>query len=162
MAQADYYLQIDGIEGESETKGHAKKIDIESFSFGAVQASVGDYAGGHGAGKVTLQDFHFTTRVSKASPKLHLACCEGTHIKSAVFMACKSGGKQEIYYTVKMADLFVSSYQIGGANGANALPVDQASLNYSKIEIEYKPQNADGKLGSPVNTGYDSKRGQKV
>src|SRR3712207_8560183 len=39
-------------------------------------------SGGGGAGKVTMQDFHFTMKMNKASPKLMLACAQGDHIRS--------------------------------------------------------------------------------
>ena len=42
------------------------------------------------------------------------------------------------------------------------MPVDQVSLNFAKIEYEYKPQKADGMLDSPVKTGYDLKLNKKV
>ena len=40
--------------------------------------------------------------------------------------------------------------------------VDQVSLNYSKIEFEYKEQKADGSLGGAVKAGYDLKANKKV
>jgi type VI secretion system secreted protein Hcp len=33
----DLFLKIDGIDGESQKKGHEKEIDIISFNFGAAQ-----------------------------------------------------------------------------------------------------------------------------
>jgi type VI secretion system secreted protein Hcp len=37
MAAADYFLKIDGIEGESNDSKHKAEIEIGSFSFGATQ-----------------------------------------------------------------------------------------------------------------------------
>ena len=34
MAAVDFFLKIDGIEGESTQKGHEKEIEIQSWSFG--------------------------------------------------------------------------------------------------------------------------------
>ena len=31
------------------------------------------------------------------------------------------------------------------------------SFNFAKIEVEYKPQKADGSLGAPVEFRYDLK-----
>jgi type VI secretion system secreted protein Hcp len=36
------------------------------------------------------------------------------------------------------------------------------SLNFSKIEFEYKDQKADGTLGGTTRTGYDVKAMKKV
>ena len=162
MAQVDYFLKLDGIDGESTDHKHKNEIQLESWSWGEVNAgSSHDQSAGSGAGKVQMQDLHFTSRTNKASPKLMLACATGQHIKKAVLAARKAGGDQQEYFTITMTDLLVSSYQTGGSHG-DIIPTDQCSLNFSKIEIEYKPQDATGKVGSPVKTGYDLKLNKKV
>jgi type VI secretion system secreted protein Hcp len=55
----------------------------------------------------------------------------------------------------------VSSYQTGGSTGAG-LPNESVSLNFSKIEYEYRPQKPDGSMDSPVKVGYDVKANKKV
>lgn len=157
----DYFLKLDGIEGESTDDKHAKEIDVESWSWGESQTGTAAKGGGGGAGKVSMQDFHFVMKVNKASPKLMLACATGEHIKSAVLTCRKAGGQQQEYMKVTMSDLIVSSYQTGGSQG-DVIPVDQISMNFAKIEYEYKPQKADGTLDSPVKTGYDLKTNKKV
>jgi type VI secretion system secreted protein Hcp len=42
------------------------------------------------------------------------------------------------------------------------LPTDQISLNFAKIETEYKAQKSDGSLDSAVKAGYDLKKNLKV
>lgn len=157
----DYFLKIDGIEGESSDGKHKSEIDVESWSWGASQAGAGSFGGGGGAGKVSMQDFSFSMKVNKASPKLMLACATGDHIKQATLTCRKAGGDQQEYMKVVMSDILVSSYQAGGSVGS-VIPMDQISLNFSKIEFEYKPQKADGSLDSPVKTGWDLKKNQKV
>jgi type VI secretion system secreted protein Hcp len=154
---ADFLLMIDGIKGESLQDKHAGEIEIESFSWGASQQGAHGGGGGGGAGKVAFQDLHFTSRVGKHSPLMVKACATGQHIKKAVLTVRKSGGSQEEYYKVILEDLLVSSYQSGGSEGSNALPVDQYSLNFAKIEFDYAPQKPDGKLDSPVIFKYDLK-----
>jgi type VI secretion system secreted protein Hcp len=157
----DYYLKIDGMEGESTDDKHKGEIDVESWSWGETQSGTSAAGGGGGAGKVSMQDFHFVMRVNKASPKLMLACATGDHLKGATLTCRKAGGDQQEYMKIVMSDLLVSSYQTGGSAG-DVVPVDQISLNFSKIEYEYKPQKADGSLDSPVKTGYDLKLNKKV
>jgi type VI secretion system secreted protein Hcp len=161
MAQVDYFLKIDGIEGESTDSKHKNEIDVESWSWGETQGGTFESRGGGGAGKVVMQDFHFVTRVNKSSPKLLLACAAGQHIKSAVLTCRKAGGEQQEYLQYKMSDLLVSSYQAGGSTG-DVVPTDQISLNFSKLEVEYKEQKADGSLGSPVKAGWNVKENKKV
>jgi type VI secretion system secreted protein Hcp len=151
---ADYFLKIDGIDGESHDSKHKDEIDLMSWSFGASQLGTHSAGGGGGAGKVSMQDFHFTMHVNKATPKLFLACATGEHIKKAVLTCRKAGKEQQEFQKVTFTDLLVSSYQTGGS-GEN--PIDSISLNFSKIEFEYKEQKADGTLGGAVKAGYDLK-----
>jgi len=37
MATVDYFLKLDGIEGESQDYKHKGEIDVESFSWGVSQ-----------------------------------------------------------------------------------------------------------------------------
>ena len=157
MAAVDYFLLIEGIKGESSDTKHKETIEIESFSWGVSNPGSATHGagGGGGAGKVSFQDFHFTTRVSRASPKLFLACASGEHIKEAKLFCRKAGGDQQDFYTVTMSDLLVSSFQQGGESSSDALPLEEISINYSKIQLEYRPQRADGSTDAPVRGGWD-------
>jgi type VI secretion system secreted protein Hcp len=159
MALVDYFLKIDGIQGESQDKTHKNEIEIESWSWGAMQSGTAVRGGGMGAGKVQMQDFHLTMRVNKSSPKLMLACAQGEHVKSAILTCRKAGKEQQEYLKVTFSDLLVSSYQTGGSGGSDIVPVDQIALNFSKVEIEYKEQKADGTLGGAIKAHYDLKAG---
>ena len=107
-----------------------------------------------------MQGFNFTTRVSKASPSLMLACASGQHFKSAVLTARKAGKGQQEFLTFSLSDVLVSAYQTGGAEGEVA-PGDSVSLNFSKIQVEYKQQNPDGSLGASIKAGWDVKQNKK-
>lgn len=72
-------------------------------------------------------------------------------------MTCRKAGKeQQEYLKIKFSDLLVSNFQTGGSAG-DVIPVDQIALNFSKIEISYAPQKADGSLDSPVVHNYSLK-----
>jgi len=157
MAAVDYFLKIDGIDGESTDSKHKNAIDVQSWSWGETNSGDSAHRGGMGAGKVSMQDFHFVMHVNKSTPKLMEACATGQHIKKADLICRKAGKDQQEYLKVTMSDLVVSSYQTGGSAGDGVIPVDQISLNFSKIEFEYKEQKADGTLGGKVKKGWDVK-----
>ncbi len=161
MATVDYFLKIDGVPGESQDSKHKGEIELESFSWGATQASQPGGGGGGGGGKVQMQDFHFVLTVNKASPKLFLACATGKHIKQATLVARKAGKDQQEFLVYRFTDVLVSSYQTGGAGG-DVLPIDQVSLNFARVEIEFRPQKADGSLGAPDKAGWDVKMNKPV
>lgn len=162
MASVDYFLKLDGIDGESADSKHKGDIDLQSWSWGESQAGSHGGGGGGGAGKVSMQDFHFVMSNNKASPKLMLACATGEHIKKAVLICRKAGTEQQEFLKITMSDLLVSSYQTGGSSGGGTAPTDQISLNFAKIEYEYKEQKVDGSLGGAIKAGYDLKANKKV
>ena len=157
MSAVDYFLKIDGIKGESQDSKHGGEIEVQSFSWGATQSGSFAAGGGGGAGKVSMQDFHFTVNHGAASPKLMLACATGQHIPSAVLTARKAGKDQHDYMKVTFSDLIISSYQTGGSAGS-VNPTDQVSFNFAKLEHEYKEQTAAGTLGGTVKASFDLKK----
>jgi type VI secretion system secreted protein Hcp len=162
MAAVDYFLKIKGIEGEAQDKTHKNEIELESWSWG--ESNSGSHASGMGggAGKVAMQDFHFAMKINKASPKLFLACASGEHIPDAVLTCRKAGKDQQEFLKFKFSDVLISSYQTGGSAHGDIVPTDQISFNFAKIEVDYKPQNADGSLGGSIPAGWNLKQNVKV
>src|SRR5260370_19326573 len=153
MAIVDYFLKLEGIDGESEDKTHSKEIHIESWSFGEQQSGTMAQGGGGGAGKVHMHDFHFVMKTNSASPKLFLACASGEHIKKAVLTCRKAGKDQQEYLKWTFTELLVSSYQTGGSGSSDLLPLDQILLNFLQGGRSFKAQKEDGKLAGAVKLG---------
>ena len=148
---SDFYLKLDGVEGESQKEGHTKEIELSSWSWGG--SNTGSFAAGSGGGtgKFNSNDLSLSAPLSKASPKLIQACTKGTHIDKAVLSARKSGGdaKPYDYMKITLEHCLVSSYNTSGAGGGDLF--DQFSLNFSKITYEYFVQ--DPSKGTVASTG---------
>ena len=160
MPVVDYFLKIDGIEGESTDAKHVGWIDVDSWSWGESQPAQPAHGGGGATGKVQFQEFTYTSRVSKASPKLFLACASGTHIKEARLVGRKAGKDQQEFLTWTFSDVLVAGYHTGGTE--QTLPADSVSLNFSKVSVSYKAQKADGSLDTAVTAGWDAKTNKKL
>jgi type VI secretion system secreted protein Hcp len=160
----DMFLKLDGIPGESTDDKHRDQIVLESFSWGEsnIGAHVAASGAGAGAGKVSMQDFHFTARVSKASPTLMLYCASGKHIPTGQMSVSQAGenrsGGDFLFY--KFTNLLVSS--LSQAGDVNDRPLDSVSLAFAKVNVEYKPQKSDGSLGTAVTFGWDLKTNRKA
>ena len=151
----DYFLELDGIKGESTDEKHKDKIEVDSFQWGVTNPTSMARGGGGGAGKADWSDISFGKRMDSASAKLMAAAGSGEHIKKAVVTARKQGGKgnQLDYLIVTLEDVMVSSYSTSGSG--DGVPYDSVSLSYAKIKYEYKPQKPDGTLGGSIIAMYD-------
>lgn len=151
-AASDYLLELDGIKGESSDDIHKDAIHIESFSWGASNPTA---SSGGGAGKVAFQDLHFTTKVSKASPQLLLACAAGRPIPQATLLVRKAGETQ-VYLTYKLENVIVSSYSVSGSSASSApgtvtagsLPDDMIKISFTRIEMSYTAPDGTVTSGS--------------
>ena len=162
MAAHDYFLKIDGIPGESQDAKHKDEIQVHGFSFSEFQNGSMHHGGGGGSGKVNMQDFHFTLNVNKASPRLWASCACGQHIKKVILTCRKAGKDQHDYLTITFTDVLISSYHLTDDKGKERGPHEAISLNFAKMEYQYKEQKADGTLGAPVRTAFDLKQCQLV
>jgi type VI secretion system secreted protein Hcp len=71
-----------------------------------------------------MGDITFTMKVSKASPKLFLACASGEHIKSVMLSATKSNGSKgnQAFLVWKFTDVWVSSFQVSSSGSNRNVP----------------------------------------
>jgi type VI secretion system secreted protein Hcp len=162
MAQVDYFLKIDGVDGESTDDKHKGEIQIESFSFGGTNSGSFSSGGGGGSGKVSLSEFNVVKKVDKSSAKLLASCCTGEHLKTATLVCRKAGKDQQEFLTIVLSPVLVSSFQNGGSTGSDIIPMDQVAFSFGKIEFKYKEQKPDGSLGGEVIGGWDVTTNKKV
>ena len=153
------FARIGTIKGESRDARHPDEIEVLSWSWGVSHAGATNQGGGGGAGKASFHDFTFSHHVDRASPLLMRACATGEHLKEATITHRKAGKGQQEYLIVKMNDVLVTGVVHGGAGGSPAS--ESVSLVFAKVDLEYKPQKADGSLDAGIHFKYDIK-GNKV
>src|SRR6188474_2637081 len=67
MAGFDIFLELDGIDGESTTKGHEKEIEVVSYDQSIDSTVPSGGGGGGGAGKATFSGVRFRKLLDTAS-----------------------------------------------------------------------------------------------
>jgi type VI secretion system secreted protein Hcp len=152
----DTFARIDGIKGESKDAQHKDEIEVLAWSWGVSQSGTMSHGGGSSAGKASFQDFTFTHHIDKASPLLLKACATGQHIKDATITVRKAGKNPQEYLVIKMTDVLVTSVSLGLA-AESAVTGESVSLQFAKVDLEYKPQKADGTLEPGIHFKYDLK-----
>ena len=157
MARSDIHLKLGDIKGESTDDKHKDEIDVENWGWGASNPGSMSHGGGGGTGKVSFSDLTFMHRVDKASPNLWKACATGEHIKEATLTSAKQGKGPQDFLIIKMNDILITSVSLSESNGSGSVPMESVSLQCSKVDLEYKPQKADGSLDAGVHFKYDIK-----
>lgn len=152
---SDIFAKIGDIKGESLDSKHKDEIEVLSFSWGVTNTAAPQSSGGGGSGKATFQDLVITHNIDKASPGLMQACATGTHLKDATITHRKAGKGQQEFLIIKMNDVIITGVTHSGASGQ---PYSESvNMAFAKVNVEYKPQKADGSLDAGVVFKYDLK-----
>jgi type VI secretion system secreted protein Hcp len=152
---SDIFAKLGDIKGESIDDKHKDEIEILSWSWGVSNTGGRPAGGGGGAGKATFHDLSFTHKIDKASPVLMQACATGVHLKDATITQRKAGKGQQEFLVIKMNDVIITSVNDSDSNESGTL--ENVTLNFAKIDVEYKPQKADGSLDAGIHFKYDLK-----
>lgn len=137
-------IKLTDIKGESVNTGHADEIDVLAWSWGASNSGTMHVSTGGGAGKANVQDLSFTKYIDKASADLMKATISGKHIAEGVLTIKKAGGDSPVdYLVITLGDILVSSVSTGGSGGEDRL-TENVTLNFAKVKMEYKIQDAKG------------------
>jgi type VI secretion system secreted protein Hcp len=145
---ADWFLKLDGIEGESTDARHKNEIEVLSWSWGVSQSSPTTATGRASAAKTCLSDIAFTKLIDKSTPLLLADAASGTFIKNATLVGRKAGKEQQEYIKIVLKDVIITSFSTGASGGAT--PTEQVTLGFGAMDMEYKVQKDDGSLGEAV------------
>lgn len=152
----DFFLKVDGANGESTQQGHKDEIKIHSFSWGASQHTSVSGSGGSGAGKASLSDISVMKDLDKASPEMFKMLLTGKHIATATLTAQKATGDTTgaPFLTITFGEVFVTSQQI---SGSSEIPSESVSFSYNTIKFDYSTQGEGGTLTSTGAISYNVK-----
>ena len=150
------FARIGAIKGESRDARHKDEIEVLSWSWGVSQSGPAGHPGGGGVGKASFHDVTFTHHIDKASPLLMKACATGQHIADATITVRKAGASQQEYLIIKMTDVRVMSVSMS-ASAEEDTTMEAVVLTFVKVDLEYKPQKADGSLDAGIHFKYDVK-----
>lgn len=153
---SDLFIKIGDIKGESQDDKHKDEIEVLSWNWGLHQPGSMATGGGGGMGKVNFSDLSFTHFVDKATPNLMKVCATGEHIKEAKITIRKSGKTPQEFLLITMNDVFITEVVPSGQSGEGGM-VENVSLQFSKVDLEYKPQKPDGSLDAGIHFKYNIK-----
>ena len=150
----DMFMKIDTVDGEAQDKTHKKEIDVLSWHWGMSNSGSAHNGSGAGAGKCNVHDLTFTKWVDTSTPKWALACCAGKHFKDATLVIRKAGDQPVEYLKIKMETVLISGVSTGGSGSEERL-TENITLNFSKVNLDYVPQDDKGKPGTAIPMSWD-------
>jgi len=154
-AAVDYFLEVNGVPGESHDSKFAKSIDVEAYSWGASARSEKK------GNAVNLQDLSVSKKVDVASPALFQRLVQGTTIPSAELIARKAGESQLVFLRYCFQDVRVTSISHSGSGGEDSSQ-ENVTFGYAAVSQQYTPQDAKGGGLPSVFAGWNSTTGDLI
>ncbi len=154
-AAGEVYFNIPGIVGPVTLQGYVGDIALLSYSQGFSHAT--GTAGSGAGGKTSCGDISITKVIDSTSTSfLHAAVVGFVVPKATIYFSAGNLG-QLTPYTITLTNFIVSSIVQGDtASSSSGLGLtENISLQAQKIQFTFRPQQADGGLGTPVTIGYD-------
>lgn len=147
-AALDYFLNIDGVDGESADARHRNWIDIDTFSWGVTNPG----------GKPAFMPYGWTQALDKSTPKVFVAVASGRHFKKVTMETVRTGdGPPDSFFTMSFDDVLFTSLQMSG--DSDSINVAGA-LIYNKVTMTYRPQKPDGSYDTPIVGSWDISKGR--
>jgi type VI secretion system secreted protein Hcp len=148
LPAVDFFLKLDGIDGESQDSAHEGEIDILDFSFG-YSVEVPTDRGGGGEGRATLGDLILVKELDKSSDALDAAAAAGTVIPEARF-SVRTGTAASDYLVITLEDVLVTS--VTRSDDSTDVPTEEMSLNFGKVEWDSEGEISCDGAGSALAT----------
>jgi len=176
MAGFSIFLKLDGISGESTTKGHENEIEVVSYDQ-SIDSTVPSGGGsGGGAGKATFSGVRLRKLLDTASIPIALACASGLHIQSARFAFRRASSTPLDFYVVTLEDVIVTHAGQCASTGtqsplefdrlakspADAALLEEVTLHFAKIRWEYRRMGPKGTGLPPITGGWDVNANRKL
>jgi type VI secretion system secreted protein Hcp len=167
QAEIFYLMQIDGIPGESMVEGYVGEIDIAGFTSSIFQHGLTYSPGPSSPALSKMKPISITKKIDKSSGQFFLTCATGKHIPKVrlrvVHVNDQGQGPNGEFYSIILTDAKVASVNVsGGVDRTGSELYETIGLSFSKIELRYRPVNADGTLGNQIIVGYDLKTNVKL
>ena len=141
-ASANIFLELEGIEGESNAVGFENQIELGSLQFGV----------GRNAKGASFSEVSVTKLLDKSSPQLMLRTANGTTIPSAKVQFTTTGGdKVAVYLRYCFTGVRITGFS---QSSGGERPTESVSFSYATIVQSYTQASETG-AGTVFAAGWD-------
>ncbi len=153
-AEVTMYMKIDGIDGNITAKGHEKWIQIYGMGFNVARSVSSNDPGNETDREASIPSFSTIDIVKvmdETSPKLFLEVCLGGAKKVQIHL-CHTGDNIQSFMEYTLTNVLFTDYNVRCNDGSH---VESLSLNYTKLEMNYKTRTSADKQGTAIPAAYD-------
>ena len=152
---SDMFLKLSGIKGESARRPAQRRDRSARTQLGRQQPGHDGSRGRRWRRQGDLSDFQISKRVDRASPTLLKMCATQARIEEGMLAVRKAGRGAQDYMIITMKEVIITSVSLAGTQGDSADLTEAVTLQFAKVETEYKPQKPDGSLDAAIAFKYD-------
>lgn len=149
FAAISAYLEIEGVNGESQAENYKDQIDVLSWEWGSSTS-----------GRSTcLEDVSITKNIDLSSPTLLMDQVQGTVYPTATLsvVSTNAEGSRE-FISIEFRNVFMTSISTGGSSGSEPL-TEKATFIFEEALYKYTPEDSGGSGVSSVEaTVYPGNR----
>lgn len=150
------YIEYDGIKGNCTADGYKDHLVVLSVQFGVgrgISMEPGNLANRE-ATRPTLSEITFSKYADNSATALFKEAVTGSAGKTVKIKFVQTGAdKVTEFMDYELSDCLVSGYSISA--DANGDPVENVTLSFSKIMVNYNDFDKTNKSASPQRVGYD-------
>jgi type VI secretion system secreted protein Hcp len=132
--EAEFFLKLDGIKGDSTSAGHKGEIELLSWSLSSPQVSP-RYSAGTEAGKVTATAFSVMKTNDGASYPLFLLNTNGDEIPNGVVTISRKGASSWLL-RYKFTKLTVENIQWSGSGSSDDRPLEYVTFKFKDGKLD--------------------------
>lgn len=154
---SDYYLQLDGIKGESTDAGHVGWIECRTVTWSISQpkSATASTCGGHTAERAELSEIMLSKLLDLASPILAQTCaCGKTIAKGRLeFQRADGAGEPIKYFEVELENVLIG--HIAPSFDGSGQPAESLGLKFSQVRWKYTKQSVGGGVSGNTSGGWN-------
>lgn len=154
---ADFYLQLEGIKGESADSQHPSWIEVISVNWTIAQpkSATASTGGGHTAERAELSEISIRKLVDLSSPVLAQTCACGKTLAKAKleFMRADGENKPIKYYEVELENVLIA--HVAPTFSPGGQPYENIGLKFAKVRWKYCLQKIAGGAGGNTAGGWN-------
>ena len=144
----------EAIKGNVTEEGHKGWIELSSFQWGVGRgiASPTGHSANRESSAPSVSEITVSKAVDSSSNKLLTEALQGEGVTVEIDFCKTEKGKLEVYIQYTLTNCMISGYSLSSGGDR---PSESISLNFTKIESKFVPEDAEGKAGSPETVKYD-------